>query len=143
MKLPITLVSIAACALCACATGQNNAENCPSAAAMDARHLQGQWRAELQGQPPALLRLGPHPELAESVRGTVQRGTSTAQAVGDVDDGDLTLEESSDGTRISATWTGRVTEGRCGREIRGTWSSAQAPNTLIPFVLRKQAPALP
>eukprot|EP01036_Dinobryon_divergens_P042747 gene42747-56823_t len=90
---------------------------CPAAADMDHRHLQGQWRAELQapapGAPPATatLQLGPHPELAQSVRGTLVRSGSTAQVSGDVDGGDLTLEESINGTNISATWTGQVVDG--------------------------------
>jgi hypothetical protein len=128
---------------------------------MNHHHLQGRWRAELQAgaeasppaqvglaqagqdppQPPtaAVLQLGPHPELAQSVRGTVQRGASTAQVSGDVDDGELTLEESINGTNISATWTGRVVDGSCGKEIRGTWNNALTPHTPQPFVLRKQA----
>jgi hypothetical protein len=116
---------------------------------MTHQHLQGRWHAELaattpDAQPPqpptlAVLQLGPHPELAHSVRGTVQRNGTTAQVSGDVDDGDLTLEESINGTNISATWTGRVVEGSCGKEILGTWNNAHTPNTLQPFVLRKQA----
>ena len=86
----------------------------------------------------AVLQLGPHPELAHSVRGTLQRGGTTAQVSGDVDDGDFTLEESINGTNISATWTGQVVEGSCGKEIRGTWNNAH-PTFSLPFVLRKQA----
>lgn len=86
----------------------------------------------------AVLLLGPHPELAHSVRGTLQRGGATAQVSGDVDDGDFTLEESINGTNISATWTGQVVEGSCGKEIRGTWNNAH-PTFSLPFVLRKQA----
>lgn len=120
---------------------------CPAAADMDHRHLQGQWRAELQapapGAPPATatLQLGPHPELAQSVRGTLVRSGSTAQVSGDVDGGDLTLEESINGTNISATWTGQVVDGSCGKEIRGTWNNAHPTPTTpsAPFVLRKQA----
>lgn len=82
--------------------------------------------------------LGPHPELAHSVRGTVQRGGASAQLSGDVDAGELTLEESVNGTNISATWTGQVVDGSCGKEIHGTWNNATPPTTL-PFVLRKQA----
>ena len=52
-------------------------------------HLLGQWQAELGGQSVA-LRLGPHPELRDSVRGTLQRSGRTVQVVGDVDDGQLT-----------------------------------------------------
>ena len=97
----------------------------------------------------AVLQLGPHPELAQSVRGTVQRGSATAQLSGDVDAGELTLEESINGTNISATWIGQVVAGSCGKEIRGTWNNAtptpSAPSApAIPppaftFVLRKQA----
>jgi len=54
------------------------------------------------------------------------------QVVGDVDDGQLTLEESEDGKRISATWLGEVTEGRCGKEIRGTWSPEATPGASGP-----------
>ena len=115
---------------------------------MDHQHLQGQWRAELQAPAPgdqpttATLQLGPHPELAQSVRGTVVRSGTTAQVSGDVDGGDLTLEESINGTNISATWTGQVVDGSCGKEIRGTWNNAHptppAP-AAIPFVMRRQA----
>ncbi len=113
---------------------------------MDHQHLQGRWLAQLQGAAPdapdatATLQLGPHPELAQSVRGTVQRNGATAQVSGDVDGGDLTLEESINGTNISATWTGQVVDGSCGKEIRGTWNNANpTPSTpSAPFVLRKQ-----
>lgn len=135
--------------------GQNSSNACPAAADMDHQHLQGRWHATLQdahdpARPAAatvVLQLGPHPELAHSVRGTVQRGGASALVSGDVDEGDLTLEESNDGTRISATWIGRVVEGSCGSEIRGTWTGATpaAPGASAPaipsapFVLRKQA----
>lgn len=114
-------------------------------------HLQGRWVATLQAPPAAadaapaspataVLQLGPHPELVHSVRGTVQHGSVTALVSGDVDTGDLTLEESVNGTNISATWIGQVVDGSCGKEIRGTWNNANptpsAPSA--PFVLRKQ-----
>ena len=123
------------------ASSQNDPKSsaaCPAAADMSHLHLQGHWRAELQATA-ATLQLGPHPELAHSVRGTVQRGGTTAQVSGDVDDGDLTLEESINGTNISATWTGRVVDGSCGKEIRGSWTQSTSPDTPQPFVLRKQA----
>ena len=118
---------------------------------MGHHHLQGLWQAQLQpsqdgataSTPPATatLRLGPHPELAQSVRGTVQRDGITAQVSGDVDEGDLTLEESNNGTNISATWTGRVVDGSCGKEIRGTWNNVTPNPTLqtAEFVMRKKA----
>lgn len=157
----VALILIAASAYPISANSQNkpipNTTNtasaaCPAAADMGHQHLQGRWQAELQAPategptppPPAtaMLQLGPHPELAQSVRGTVQRAGSQAQVSGDVDDGDLTLEESTNGTNISATWTGRVVDGSCGKEIRGTWNNAHptppAP-AAIPFVMRRQA----
>ena len=114
---------------------------------MNHQNLQGRWHATLQAAAPdaahppddtALLQLGPHPELAHSVRGTVRRGSVTALVSGDVDAGELTLEESVNGTNISATWTGQVVDGSCGKEIHGTWNNATPPTTLT-FVLRKQA----
>lgn len=127
--------------------GPQSTAACPAAADMDHQHLQGQWRAELQAPAPgagpatATLQLGPHPELVQSVRGTVVRSGTTAQVSGDVDGGNLTLEESINGTNISATWTGQVVDGSCGKEIRGTWNNAHPTPTTpsAPFVLRKQA----
>ena len=155
LALPIAIILIAISAYPASADSQKNSKTttaCPAAADMDHQHLQGRWLAELRAPaakgatppPPttAVLQLGPHPELAQSVRGTTQRGSTTAQVSGDVDDGDLTLEESINGTNISATWTGRVVDGSCGKEIRGTWNNAHptppAP-AAIPFVMRRQA----
>jgi hypothetical protein len=114
---------------------------CPTVAAMSHQHLQGRWRAELPGGDVALLQLNAHPDLTESVRGTVQRGGATAQVSGDVDGGDLTLEESINGKNISATWTGQVVDGSCGKEIHGTWNNANPTPSAAsgPFVLRKQA----
>lgn len=125
---------------------------CPSATAMEQPHLLGVWHAQLPavpavpgtpavpGQPAshAVLYLHQHPELAGSVRGTVQRGGSTAQVTGDVHQGELTLEESTDGVRISATWLGDVVENSCGKEIHGIWNT-NTPELTTPFVLRKQA----
>ena len=110
---------------------------------MDQRHLQGVWHSDLPGHGgTTVLRLGQHPELAGSVRGTLERSGRTAQVAGDVHAGALTLEESMDGKRISATWLGDVVEGQCGKEIRGVWSSSganAAADISVPFVMRKQA----
>lgn len=139
------------------ATGQNasnTAAACLAATDMTHQHLQGVWHAQFQtvapagsenaatdiGPTTATVHLGAHPELAQSVRGTVQRGAVTAQVSGDVDEGDFTLEESINGINISATWTGRMVDASCGKEINGIWNNAtplpgSAPVT---FVLRKQ-----
>lgn len=153
----IALFLIAISAYPTSARGQNDPKSvpvCSTAIDVDHLHLQGRWRAELQSTledaPPAfsriaVLQLGPHPELAQSVRGTVQRGGVTAQISGDIDAGELTLEESINGTNISATWIGQVVAGSCGKEIRGTWNNATPPTPSAPlvpstllFVLRKQ-----
>jgi hypothetical protein len=113
---------------------------CPKAEDVTHRDLLGLWRAEFEGIPRqgATLLLEQHPELAASVRGTINRNGERAQLAGDVDQGDFSLEESVNGTNISAVWLGDVVEGSCGREIRGAWK-AEGSATQIQFVLRKQA----
>ena len=146
----IAYILIAISAFPTSATGQNDPNSttaCPAAADLNHQHRQGRWHATLQPAAPeaapapattAVLQLGPHPELAESVRGTGQRGDASAQLSGDVDAGELALEESINGTNISATWTGQVVDGSCGKEMRGTWTNAH-PTISLSFVLRKQA----
>lgn len=145
MKPHYTLSLLALCTASAWAQAPvpradaSTSSSCPAASAMDHRHLQGTWQVQIQGSmPEAVLRLGPHPELSESVRGTVQRGSATAQVVGDVDHGVLSLEESDDGKRISASWSGQVVEGSCGRQIEGSWSPTASPERKTPFTMRKQ-----
>ncbi|WP_189686763.1 hypothetical protein [Pseudorhodoferax aquiterrae] len=113
---------------------------CPAPHEMRALHLYGTWQAQWQGEdaPGATLQLERHPELGDSVRGRVERDGTTALLAGDVDDGDLTLEESRDGKRISATWIGRVDADSCGKLIRGTWTDADT-EARREFVLRRAA----
>lgn len=114
----------------------DSATPCPAPHEMRALHLYGAWRADWGGQA-ATLQLHRHPELSDSVRGEVARDGITALVAGDLDDGDLTLEESRDGQRISATWIGEVVADSCGKEIRGTWTDADT-DTRRDFVLRRQ-----
>jgi hypothetical protein len=110
---------------------------CPTGSEITHRHLLGLWRASFDGlSRGATLLLERHPELAESVRGAVNRDGEKAQVAGDVDDGEFTLEESADGVRIDATWTGTVIDGSCGLEIRGDWQAAGTTSSQ-PFLLRK------
>jgi hypothetical protein len=145
MKPRLTLIALALCATSSWAqpsppsAAAKPSASCPHADAMDHRQLQGTWLAQIQGRTPdTVLRLGPHPEFSESVRGTLQRGKTSAQVAGDVDAGTFTLEESDDGTRISASWTGQVVAGSCGKEIQGTWTPTETPERKSPFVMRKQ-----
>jgi len=83
----------------------------------------------------------PHPEYAGSVRGEIVRGGTTSQLAGDIDDdGVFTLDESRDGRAISAVWSGRMSQGSCGKEFKGDWRNATDDSTL-PFVLTKKAKA--
>jgi hypothetical protein len=113
------------------------APSCPSATQTALPHLLGRWQAQFEGLVGgAMLQLARHPEFGASVRGNVERGGRRAQVAGDVHEGEFTLEESVDGTAISATWIGDVVEGSCGREIRGTWQEGDGP--IRNFVLRKR-----
>ena len=128
----------AACLNAAAQTARDDAAACPKAAETTHRHLIGLWHARFEGLAQgATLLLEQHPELAESVRGAINRNGERAEVAGDVDDGEFTLEESANGTNISATWTGDVVEGSCGREIRGTWRAEGDPRE-VPFVLQKR-----
>lgn len=113
--------------------------HCAAPADVTPQHLYGLWRAQFDGLAQgATLLLEKHRELSGSFSGAINRDGDKAQLAGDVDEGEFTMEESVDGTRIAATWTGAVVAASCGREIRGSWQRAQdsAPRG---FVLRKQA----
>lgn len=110
---------------------------CPTGAEITPQHLYGLWRAEFAGLAQgATLLFEKHPELAGSVRGAVNRDGAKSLLAGDVDDGVFTIEESDNGQAISATWSGVVAEGSCGKEISGTWIRASDASTRR-FVLRK------
>ncbi|WP_137896498.1 hypothetical protein [Ramlibacter sp. 2FC] len=128
-----------ACALAQAGAGlQPPARSCPAADEVTHLHLYGLWLARFDGLPgTATLWLEKSPSHAEGVSGSIERADQRALVAGDVDEGDFTLEESSDGQRIAATWIGKVSEDACGMEIQGTWTRAE-DNTSYPFVLRKQ-----
>jgi hypothetical protein len=140
MKLA-AIVLIAGCTHPLWTWGQFPSENrakCPVSAEITRADLLGLWRATFEGLAQgATLLLEPHPELSESVRGAINRDGDRALVAGDVDDGEFTLEESTDGVGISATWSGTVIDGSCGREIRGDWQGSRNPSPRA-FVLRKQ-----
>ena len=111
---------------------------CPLPGEVEPKHLLGVWKAEVQGSWDLVtVRLEPHPEYAQSFRGTLEREGGRAQVAGDLEDGDFTLEESADGKHIAATWLGELVEGSCGREIRGTWTR-DGETAGRGFVLRTQ-----
>ena len=125
---------------------------------MTLAHLHGRWLLEWTASSstatgsrttPASesLRLGPNPEFADSLVGELQRGGTQVQLAGDLEDGELTVEESADGKTISASWTATVSGNPCNPIIQGTWTRdpAASPPTgqaeQRPFRLRRPAPA--
>jgi hypothetical protein len=95
---------------------------CPTDTETTAADLHGLWHAQFDdGGRGATLLLESNPRWPGSLGGAINRNGERAQLAGDVDEGELTLEESADGVHISATWIGRPVQGSCAREIRGTW----------------------
>ena len=107
---------------------------CPSAAEIEAGMLVGRWQLEWtdgarqRGEAPWLLELDPHPEYAGSLKGSLRRGDAHHLVAADWDDEALTMEESTDGQRIAATWQATATPGQCGRELRGLRYTGSAPD---------------
>ncbi len=150
-------VLIAACALAACATSQNDTKTravrpaaaapvnpaCPDLNRWAARQLYGRWSIELPGLGErGELLLRQHPEFSESLRGELRYAGHASIASGDIEDGELNLDESRDGKSLFAFWTGRLVPAACGREIRGTWEQvpkAGEPSRKSAFVLRRIA----
>jgi hypothetical protein len=152
MKLHHALFLIATSAGFTCASGQNlinpaapasaptpAASACPAAQAIGPQQLYGLWQVQISGQPgSASLYLEKDPEQPDSLVGSISRASRLAQIAGEIEQGNLSLEESDDGTRISATWAGQVSEGSCGKEIKGLWTNTLLDNaTPQAFVLRK------
>ena len=153
--------SVMACgALLACASAQNPRQSrCPPAKEMKADQLYGQWAVRFDHPPAGLparatMRLQRHAEFSESLAGTVSRdlgaaaGTPApaghaAEAVlaGDLDEGMLLLDESSDRISITGTWNGEMQPGSCGRVYQGRWkdtSASAAPDAPdVPFTLTR------
>lgn len=106
---------------------------CPTAADITPAKLVGTWRidwsdgARQRGEAPWTLTLAPHPEYEGSLKGQLVRGEARHAVVADWDEANLTMEESEDGQRISATWQASATEGQCGRELRGLRFTGNEP----------------
>ena len=125
---------------------------------MKAAQLHGRWAARFSHPPAGLpesatLVLERHAEFSESLAGTVSRKLSKADAAlafghapqaalaGDLDEGLLLLDESSDRISITGTWNGEMVPGSCGRVYRGVWkdtSRSAAPDAPdVPFTLTR------
>ena len=120
---------------------------------MKADQLHGRWAVEFSNPPAGLpaqatLLLKRHAEFSESLAGTVSRALGSAAGhsaqaalAGDLDEGILLLDESSDNVSITGTWNGEMKAGSCGTVYQGHWkdtSRSAAPDTPdIPFTLTK------
>ena len=117
-------------------TATDSKASCAPGTEMTDKQLQGEWIGSISGQALEVrIFLGPHPEWAGTVKGSIQRPGSSHPMVGDVDHGTVTLEESADGTHITGTWFGDVVPGSCAREIRGNFQAGEEAQALS-FVLR-------
>ena len=128
---------------------------CLTAAQLSAPHIYGRWRVRFTPSPAglpaeAIMRLEKHAEFSESVAGSVTRDLRAAsvgghapraQLAGDLENGFLTLDESSNGISITGTWNGELVKESCGKKFTGTWkdtSDNAPPDTPdVPFTLEK------
>jgi hypothetical protein len=152
------LFFIAANALCIWASAQNMPQAaCPPDQTIKAEQLYGRWAVRFAKAPAGLparatMVLERHAEFTESLAGTVSRElgakavspaghAAKAELAGDLEDGMLLLDESSDNISITGTWNGEMVEGSCGKVFQGTWkdTSPSAPDDApdVPFTLTK------
>jgi hypothetical protein len=147
-------VFVAACAQ----TPPRPANACPPVAEMKAEQLFGDWSARFTDPPAGLpkearLTLQRHAEFSDSLAGTVSRHllpqqparldghAPTAALAGDLEEGLLLLDESSDRISITGTWNGEMVAGSCGASFKGLWkdtSRSAAPDAPdVPFTLTR------
>ena len=130
---------------------------CVPAREMKAAQLFGLWAANFANQPAGLpasatMHLQQHAEFSESLSGMISRnmdsvskpaaGHATKAALaGDLDEGMLLLDESSDNISITGTWNGEMVAGSCGKVFKGVWkdtSKSAAPDSPeVPFTLTR------
>lgn len=121
---------------------------------MKAEQLYGLWAVHFSHPPAGLperatMQLKRHAEFSESLAGTVSRESGSAAGhaaqaalAGDLDEGMLLLDESSDNISITGTWNGEMVEGSCGKVYQGLWKDTSrnalpgAPD--LPFTLTRQ-----
>ena len=141
---------IAACAHITSAKAQNDAQKGPNKACrsikdIKAPQLYGMWQVSFTNPPAGLptvatLLLEMHEEFSDSLQGVVTRKLPALQIAkdshapkaalaGDVEDGFVILDESSNNISISGTWNGELVQASCGRDVNGVWkdTSASAP----------------
>lgn len=158
--LRFALFLIAACTLASGASAQNKPEaGCTPARSMKAEQLYGLWSVRFTLPPAGLpdhatMLLKRHAEFSDSLAGTVSRELGSASGskvadghaaqaalAGDLDEGMLLLDESSDNLSITGTWNGEMVAGSCGKVYQGLWKdtsrSAVPDMPDVPFTLTK------
>ena len=158
----LAIIIIAACAHINWATAQNSIKQeprspCTAAKVIKAPQLYGMWQVTFANPPAGLpatatLLLERHEEFSDSLQGVVTRKllpahnlkdghAAQAALAGDVEDGVVILDESSNNISISGTWNGQLVENACGREITGAWKDTSAGAALeapdVSFTMRK------
>lgn len=154
------LFLIALNGMASCANAQiTHKPECVPAHRMKAEQLYGRWTVMFAHPPAGLpaqahMLLKRHAEFSESLAGTVSRTLDSAAGMpaiaghsaqaalaGDLDEGILLLDESSDNVSITGTWNGEMKADSCGTVYQGHWkdtsrsAAADAPD--IPFTLTK------
>ena len=152
----IAIFLIAACAHIHWATAQNSTQNEPKTACLSPKNIKapqlyGIWQVTFTNPPAglpvkAVMLLEKHAEFSDSLAGIVSRDGVTAKGhtaksalAGDVEDGFVILDESSNNISISGTWNGELVQASCGSQIKGVWkdtsasASADAPD--VPFTM--------
>ena len=155
---PFAFFVIAASAFSLSALAQNaGSAACVPAKEMKAAQLFGLWSASFTNPPAGLpdkatMLLQQHAEFSESLAGMISRNMDSmrkpapghaakAALAGDLDEGMLLLDESSDNIAITGTWNGEMVAGSCGNVFRGVWkdtSKSAAPDSPeVPFTLTR------
>lgn len=149
LAFSFAIALIATCAASTRAGAQSGPEvrpqtTCPSPAEVLTVQMYGLWRVEFAAGPDgksptaqATVLLERNRERADSLYGAINRQGARALLAGDIEAGELVLDESVDGKAISAVWVGQVVAGSCGKEIRGTWRQA-ADGATRHFTLSKR-----
>lgn len=146
MNKLLTIFCIAACTTSFWASGQNApkdampSRSCPAPSELKIASLYGTWVLEISSADGAQIlqrgrvELEKNAEYAASVSGWMYVQDRKIFVAGDLSQGEVSLEESDDGIRISAVWEGAVAQGSCGNAITGTRRVGEAMTT---FVLRR------
>ncbi len=147
LKRQGALCLIATCALFSFGGGLSNSQTAHAAQACtlpaSAVALYGQWTVDFTNadNTPSPLRgrleLGKNAEYPESLSGWLYWQGQKIFVAGDWQDGELSLEESLDGTRITAVWDGKADVNSCGKVIAGTRRVGEVTSN---FVMRLSTP---